>query len=168
MSFINSQMITSKLILDSKDINNDIDNTIKHQLKDKNEGKCYEDGYIVKDSIQILKRSIGKVVTTNNKSQIKYLVTYQANVISPSDGDRIEVIINNINKMGVLSYIKLNKKEIETHEDSPIIIMIPREYFNESSRNIDDLTNGQKIEVIVVGCRIRYGSDKIQVIAKPI
>ena len=41
MSFINSQMITSKLILDSKDINNDIDNTIKHKLKDKNEGKCY-------------------------------------------------------------------------------------------------------------------------------
>tara|TARA_B100002051_G_C16710965_1_gene626655 strand:- start:995 stop:1480 length:486 start_codon:yes stop_codon:yes gene_type:complete len=161
-------MINSNLNLDSKDINSDIDNIIKMKLKEKVEGKCYEDGYIVEGSVKIIKRGIGKIVTTNNKSKIRFNITYNADVISPSDGDTMEVIVNNINKMGVLSHVRLNKKDVETHEDSPMIIMLPREYFDESTRNIDDLTVGQKIDIMVVGCRIKYGSDKIQVIAKPL
>ena len=168
MSFINVQMINSTLELDSKDINSDIDNIIRMKLKEKVEGKCYEVGYIIEGSVKIINRGIGKIITTNNKSRIRYNIKYNANVISPSNGDKIEVIINNINKMGVLSHIRLNKKDVENHEDSPMIIMIPREYFDESTRNIDDLTVGQKIDIMVIGCRIKYGSDKIQVIAKPI
>lgn len=168
MSFINVQMINSNLNLDSKDINSDIDNIIKMKLKEKVEGKCYEDGYIVEGSVKIIKRGIGKIVTTNNKSKIRFNITYNAYVISPSDGDKMEVIVNNINKMGVLSHVRLNKKDVENHEDSPMIIMLPKEYFDESTRNIDDLTVGQKIDIMVVGCRIKYGSDKIQVIAKPL
>ena len=38
----------------------------------------------------------------------------------------MEVIVNNINKMGVLSHVRLNKKDVENHEDSPMIIMLPR------------------------------------------
>jgi DNA-directed RNA polymerase subunit E'/Rpb7 len=168
MSFINVQMINSNLNLDSKDINSDIDNIIRMKLKEKVEGKCYEDGYIVEGSVKIIKRGIGSIATTNNKSSIRYNITYNAEVISPSNGDKIEVIVNNVNKMGVLSHVRLNKKDVENHEDSPMIIMLPREYFDESTRNIDDLTVGQKIDIMVVGCRIKYGSDKIQVIARPL
>ena len=44
--------------------------------------------------------------------------------------------------------------------------MIPRDYFTESTRNIEDLTIGQTLNVTIIGCRIRYLSDKIQAIAK--
>ena len=57
MSFINVQMINSNLNLDSKDINSDIDNIIKMKLKEKVEGKCYEDGYIVEGSVKITRLS---------------------------------------------------------------------------------------------------------------
>ena len=70
--------------------------------------------------------------------------------------------------MGVLSYIKLGTKESEKSEDSPLVIMIPRDYFAESSRNVEDLTIGQTLNVSIVGCRIKYLSDKIQAVAKPI
>ena len=68
--------------------------------------------------------------------------------------------------MGVICYIKI--KESDTSNDSPIVIMIPRDYFNESIYNIDDLHIGQKLTVDVVGSRIKYRSDKVQVIAKSV
>jgi len=166
-SYTSEQLLTTVLILDPKELNNDIDSTIKHKLRDMVEGKCHEDGYIIKDSIRIIQRSIGSVVTNNGKSEIKYKIIYKANIISPSINDEISILINNINKMGVLGYIKLS--ESDTSKDSPLIIMIPKEYFNEeTARNFSDLTIGQKIDVVVVGSRIKYRSDNIQVIAKPV
>ena len=166
MTYISEQLLKTVLSLNPKDLNNDIDNMIKYKLKDTIEGKCHEDGYIIRDSIQIIKRDIGKVITTNGKSVIKYFITYKAQLIYPSENDEITIFINNINKMGVIGYIKL--KDGDTHEDSPLVVMVPREYFEESSKNIHDLTVGQRLDIIVLGSRINYYSDNIQVIARPV
>ena len=48
-----------------------------------------------------------------------------------------------------------------------MVIMIPKEYFDMSILNIDDINVGQKINIVVVGSRIKYRSEKIQIIAKP-
>ena len=85
MTYISEQLLKTVLSLNPKDLNNDIDNMIKYKLKDTIEGKCHEDGYIIRDSIQIIKRDIGKVITTNGKSVIKYFITYKAQLIYPSD-----------------------------------------------------------------------------------
>ena len=166
MTYISEQLLNTVLILSPGDLSNDIDNTIKYKLKENIEGKCHEDGYIIKDSIHIVKRNMGKIVTNNNKSEIKYLITYKAKVISPSENDELSIYVNNINKMGVIGYIKLD--EGDTSEESPLIVMIPKEYFSDSSRNFDDLTIGQQFDVSVVGSRIKYHSKNIQVIAKPL
>jgi len=129
------------------------------------EGVCYEDGYIIKGSSQIIKRSPGKVVSHNNKGGIQYVITYKANIISPSEGDKYDAIIENVNKMGVIAYIRL--KETDTNEDSPVIIIIPKDYFNDSRWNISDLIKGQSINIEVVGKRVRYQSDKVQIVGKP-
>lgn len=165
MSYINEQLLTTVLILDPKDLTNDIDNTILYKLKDNIEGRCHEDGYIIKDSVHIIQRKIGNIVTNNGKSEIKYIITYKAKIISPSENDNIMIYINNINKMGIIGYIKLN--EGDSSDESPLIIMIPKEYFEGSSKNINDLTIGQSLNAIVIGSRIKYRSESIQIIAKP-
>ena len=165
MDYINEQLLNTVLTLSPKDLTNDIDNIIKYKLKETIEGKCHENGYIIKDSVHIIKRDMGNIVTNNNKSEIKYMITYKAKLISPSTNDKITIYINNINKMGVIGYIKL--EEGDTSEDSPLVVMVPKEYFEDSSRNYDDLTIGQQLNVFVVGCRIKYYSKNIQVIAKP-
>ena len=66
--------------------------------------------------------------------------------------------------MGVVSYIKLS--EGDSSEESPIVIMIPKDYFDSSIYNVDDINVGQQLNVIVVGSRIKYRSEKIQIIAK--
>lgn len=164
MGFIVEQLLETNLEIDPNEINNQLENTIKQKLKNKLEGLCFEDGYIVKDSVKIISKSMGKIVINDNKSCVRYVIKYKAGVISPSEGDVMDTYISNINKMGVISYIRI--KETDKSEDSPIVVMIPRDYFNESIYNVDDLHIGQKISVEVVGCRIKYLSDKIQVIAK--
>tara|TARA_Y100000389_G_scaffold202393_1_gene247516 strand:+ start:1338 stop:1838 length:501 start_codon:yes stop_codon:yes gene_type:complete len=166
MSYKNDQLLTSTLILNPRDLTNDIDNVIRMKLKENIEGRCYEDGYIIKDSLRIIQRSMGNIVTNNKKSEIKYTIKYKADVISPSVNDEINIIVNSINKLGVIGYIKV--KESDNFEDSPLIIMVPKEYFGDSTLNFEDVLVGQKIDVITVGTRKKYNTKNIQVIAKPL
>ena len=158
------QLLETNLRIDPKEINSNLENTIRTKLKETLEGLCFEDGYIIKDSVKIINKTMGKLVIHDNNSYIKYNIKYKANIISPSQGDTIDTYISNINKMGVVSYIRL--KEGDTSEESPLVVMVPRDYFKESILNIDDLHIGLKLTVTIVGCRIKYKSPKIQVIAK--
>jgi len=163
-TYISEQLLTTNLFVNASQVNKNIDNVIKENLKEQLEGLCYEDGYIVKDSVKIINRSMGKIVVNDNVSSVSYSIRYKANIISPSEGDVIESYVSNINKMGVVSYIKLS--EGDSSEESPIVIMIPKDYFDSSIYNVDDINVGQQLNVIVVGSRIKYRSEKIQIIAK--
>lgn len=163
---VSKQMLKTTLSIPSKDITNNLDSIIKIKLKNLIEGVCYNDGYILNDSINIIQRNIGMIKTLNNKSTVSYTITYTADVLSPSEGDTYEVFVNNINKMGIIAYIKI--KDSDTHETSPLIVMIPKDYMESSILNIDDLHIGQHIKVVVVGSRVKFRSDKIQVIARPL
>ena len=155
-----------KHFLSAKEITGNLDVIIKNNLKDRLEGILFEVGYILPESINIIKRNIGMIQTRNNKSKISYLINYSADVLSPSEGEIYEVYVNNINKMGVISYIKLN--DSDTHETSPLIIMIPKDFMDSSILNIEDLHIGKRLKVIIVGSRIKIYSDKIQVVARPV
>ena len=163
-TYISEQLLTTNLFVNSSQVNKNIDNVINENLKEQLEGLCYEDGYIVKDSVKIINKSMGKIVVNDNVSSVSYSIRYKANIISPSEGDVIESYVSNINKMGVVSYIKLS--EGDSSEESPIVIMIPKDYFDSSIYNVDDINVGQQLNVIVVGSRIKYRSEKIQIIAK--
>ena len=165
-SHISEQILNTNLFLSPSDLSTDIDKTIYIKLKNQLEGLCFEDGYIIKDSITIIKRSIGGIQTRNNQSQIKYHINYKASVVSPNNGDIIETYVNNINKMGVVGYIKL--KDEDTSENSPMIVIIPKEYFEKSIVNISDINVGQKLKVSIIDSRVKYNSDKIQAIGSPV
>ena len=82
-SYINEQLLNGNLTLDPKDLTDDIDIIIRNRLKEQVEGICFEDGYVIPDSVKIIKRKLGKVFTTNNKSGIVYNIEYKEKVICP-------------------------------------------------------------------------------------
>tara|TARA_B100001094_G_scaffold333398_1_gene411464 strand:+ start:19573 stop:20079 length:507 start_codon:yes stop_codon:yes gene_type:complete len=164
-SYINEQILTNNLTIPSRELTNDIDNLILIKLKEQIEGICFEDGYIIPNSVKIIKRKLGKIKTTNNQSGIQYEIEYKAKIISPINGDELEIYVNNINKMGIVGYIRMHDTD-STSEDSPLVVMIPSEYLKDSSYNIEDINVGQKLNVTVIGSRIKFKSDKIPVIAK--
>ena len=164
-SYINEQILTNNLTIPSRELTNDIDNLILIKLKEQVEGICFEDGYIIPNSVKIIKRKLGKIKTTNNQSGVQYEIEYKAKIISPINGDELEIYVNNINKMGIAGYIRMHDTD-STSEDSPLVVMIPSEYLKDSSYNIEDINVGQKLNVTVIGSRIKFKSDKIPVIAK--
>ena len=63
MSITTDQILSETIQIKSSDIfkTRNIDGIISHKLK-KYEGKCTKNGYIVKDSIEIVNRSVGKII----------------------------------------------------------------------------------------------------------
>ena len=163
-TYISEQLLTTNLFVNASQVNKNIDHVIKSNLKEQLEGLCYEDGYIVKDSVRIVSKSMGKIVVNDNVSSVSYSIKYRAKVISPSEGDIIEAYVSNINKMGIVLYIKLS--DGDSSDESPMVIMVPKDYFDMSIYNLDDINIGQKLSILVVGSRIKYRSEKIQIIAK--
>ena len=163
-SYISKQLLTSSINIPTDRLRGDINETILRQIKKRFEGTCNQDGFIEKDSIEITNRSLGELKTINNKSYIVYNLTYQANVISPSKGDKLSCVVNAVSKVGAICYIK--EKEHDTINDSPFVIMVPREFFSQED-DVDALSSGSKINVIVEAARVKYRSESIQLVARP-
>ena len=162
-NYISSQLLTTSINVEIKNIHGDINQILYKLLKKKYEGVCNKDGYVENDSLQIVNRSIGEVKTINNTSYIVYNITYKANIYSPVKETKLDICVNSITKMGIVGYLK--DKEDETIESSPFIVIVPREYFNEG--DIDSISVNDKLKVEIIDSRIKYMSKNIQIVAKP-
>ena len=162
--YISSQLLTTSINVDMKNIKGDINELLYKLLKKKYEGVCNKDGYIQKGSLQIVNRSIGSVKTINNTSYIVYEITYKANIYSPVKGTKLDITINSITKMGIIGFLK--DKDDDTIENSPFIVIVPREYFEDS--NVDNYEVNNELKVQIEDSRIKYMSKNIQIVAKPV
>ena len=154
------ELKTTTIHLDPKDVfkTKDIDNLLKHHLKSKLENVCGKYGFVISDSVNIIKRSIGKLVIHDSISKIEYNITYKMNTIFPNKGDIYDVIIDNITKMGIISYLDTSNNM----EESPLLIIIPSPYIED----IHNYKQNMKIKIEVLDKRIKYRSKQIQVIGK--
>jgi len=154
-------LFTTSIHLDSSDISKtkNIDGLIKHKLKKEYESSCNKYGYVIKDTIRIKNRSIGKLVNHNNNSMIEYNITLKVDVIYPCEKDIFIAKIDNITKMGAIGYLSEEDYNIES---SPILFIIPTEYIED----IELIKKDMNIEVEVLQSRIKYKSKQIQVVGK--
>jgi DNA-directed RNA polymerase subunit E'/Rpb7 len=159
------QLLTTSINIEPQKIKGDINNLLLYTIKKRYEGVCNKDGYILKNSIDILNRSIGHSKIIDNKPYIMYDITYKAKIISPSIGDEVECIVNSNNKMGLIGFIKTDKDD--TINDSPYIIIIPKEYFDNEDASSSIKVN-DSMKVSIVNFRIKYMSKQIQIVAKPL
>ena len=119
-------LFTTSIQLNSNECSRckNIDGLIKYKLKKEHENLCNKHGYVLENTLKVVNRSIGKVVTHDNMSMIEYNITMKLNVIYPCEKDIFTVKIDNITKMGIIGYLddKDNKYNIE---NSPILFIIP-------------------------------------------
>lgn len=156
-------LMTTSIQLNSMECSRckNIDGLLKYKLKKENENLCNKHGYVLENTLKVVNRSIGKVVTHDNMSMIEYNITMKLNVIYPCEKDIFTVKIDNITKMGIIGYLndKDNKYNIE---NSPILFIVPSGYIED----IESLKKDMKIEVEVLQSRIKYKSKQIQVVGK--
>ena len=102
----------------------------------------------IKNSVEMINKSLCKLESLDSNNLLTCKINFSVDMIRPETDDIIECYIDNINKMGVIAYIKL-KDIIKDYEgggvlkDSPLIIIIPLQLIDD----IDELNIGQKIKV---------------------
>ena len=153
--FENEQKYTTTIV--PTEICNNITNILTKKIKDDVEGKCVSEGYIKKDSIKIIKRSIGRLMDIQFNGNVIYEIIYTASVCNPSEGMVLKCYVENINKMGIMAYIK--------DEDSPLNILLAKQH-HQNNEFFSGLKENDEIYVSVLGKRFEFNDTKISVIAK--
>ena len=148
--------INKSLSIEPKYINNQINDYILKQLKEKFEGKCLKYGYIKPNSIKIIKRSIGNVLASHFNGNILYNIVFSVEVCNPLEGAIIDVQVKNINKMGILAD--------SVDKESPLNILLARQHHIDNE-TFSNLKIGESIECKIIGKRFEYGDNQISVIA---
>lgn len=151
MPYITS-LLTRTVRIHISQIGSHIMETLLKTLQDF-EGKCIAEGYLKKNSIQVVNYSCGIM-----KAQfVMVTVVFECKIANPTVNQDIECVVENNTKAGIKC--KLNA------EESPFIIFIARDHHSEVD-GIDDIQPGAIIKAQVIGHRYEVNDPQISIIAK--
>ena len=113
-------LFTTSIQLNSSECSRckNIDGLIKYKLKKEHENLCNKHGYVLENTLKLINRSIGKIVTHDNMSMIEYNITMKINENCSTGVSNIDVmtdgIVNGVSRdenvsikiwNGILNYI---------------------------------------------------------------
>jgi DNA-directed RNA polymerase subunit E'/Rpb7 len=104
-AMFSSSTLADSVRLDAADLNDKYRDKLLHSLRSKYEGRCSRFGYIKSDSIVVTKVSPGAIRQSSLNGDVLFLVQFRASVFNPSVGARVEAIVCNENRFGVLACV---------------------------------------------------------------
>lgn len=146
-------ILTKKIVIESKYLNENIDEYIKTYLNKKIEGICIDEGYVKPESIKILKRSVGMLLGSRFTGDISYEIAYSAEICNPVIGNLIECKVKFINKLGILGH------------NGPITIIIGKQFHNNDDE-INNIKENDIIKVEVIDKKYSLNDKEIKIVAK--
>jgi hypothetical protein len=150
------------IILSPSEINMDFESTILTKLKLNYENICSKYGYIKKDTIKIIKRSVGQLKKEHFNANIYFDVICIAEICNPAQGSIIKCKVKGKNSLGILA---------EGYYDNiPILqIIIPKISAGiQSEINIDTIAINDEINIEVCGKKYQLFDKHISIIGKAI
>lgn len=117
------------------------------------EGKCVEEGYIKKNSIEIFNYSCGVIKGRNVIVQ----VVFTCKIANPLPGQLLYCIVETNTRAGI-------KAKLQSKDDSPFIVFLARDHHNLNP-SFSDIKENEKIKVSILGQRFEINDPKISVIA---
>ena len=166
--YLHSQIENSTIHLRIQDVRkDDLNLQVLEEIQKTIEGSCGKHGYVIKGSVQLTNRSVGKIVTVDSESHLEFQVTYKITTIYPCKDDEYECKIDSITKMGVLGFLdyQVSDEEKTTSKNSPVLFILPNEFMKDIPETHQQV--GKTLKVQVLESRIKYRSHQIQVVAKP-
>jgi DNA-directed RNA polymerase subunit E'/Rpb7 len=150
------------VILTPNEINKDFENTILSKLKLNYENICSKYGYIKKDTIKIMKRSVGQFKKEHFNANIYFDVICIAEICNPAQGSIIKCKVKAKNSLGILA---------EGYYDNiPILeIIIPKISAGiQSEVNIETININDEISIEVCGKKYQLFDKHISIIGRAI
>ena len=126
---------------------------IEKILKNNVEGKCIKEGYVVPNTVIILKRSIGNMNNNQFNGNITFDITIGAKVCNIPVNSIIKASVKKINKLGILA------------ELGPLMIIVPKE-IHQDKDPFSKINIGDEIDLLVIGKTFNLNSNVISVYAK--
>lgn len=157
-----TQILCKKIILKPNDIvlsrknssasrDELINNILLNKIKENYGDRCVSNGYLDGNSIEIVERTIGKIIASHLNGNIIYDVRFSANICNPIKGMEITATVENINKMGIMAKVK------------PLVIVLARQH-HVNRKCFKNIKLGQEIKLVVVGSRFELNDKEISVI----
>jgi hypothetical protein len=150
------------IILAPSEITKDFESTILSKLKLNYENICSKYGYIKKDTIKIIKRSVGQLKKEHFNANMYFDIICIAEICNPAQGSIIKCKVKAKNSLGVLA---------EGYYDNiPILqIIIPKISAGiQSEINIDTIAIDDEIKIEVCGKKFALFDKHISIIGRAI
>ena len=126
---------------------------IEKIVKNNVEGKCIKEGYVVPNTVIILKRSIGNMNNNQFNGNIIFDITIGAKVCNIPVNSVIKASVKKINKLGILA------------ELGPLMIIVPKEIHQDKEPFLK-INIGDEIDLLVIGKTFHLNSNVISIYAK--
>jgi DNA-directed RNA polymerase subunit E'/Rpb7 len=144
------------------DLHDDFDTVILAKLKNTLEGVCSRHGYIKGGSLQILKRSSGKLIKQHFNGYVYFTVMCRAEVCNPANDFVVQAKVVNKNELGICA-----ESYIDGTATPVIDIIVPKKTAGIASEvDVDGISIGDEIFVMVIGKRFQLNDKKISIIGK--
>jgi DNA-directed RNA polymerase subunit E'/Rpb7 len=151
--YFKTSTITKRCQLPISKLSNNIENVLTSLIKTEYEGKCSNEGFIQRNSVQLLQFSLGLI----NEDNITYDVTFEASICYPVEEQIINCTIENITKAGV--------KAIVSKNDNPIVIFAARDLHLDNDE-FNKLAVNDNINISILGIRFELYDKYISAIGK--
>tara|TARA_B100001121_G_C18360689_1_gene466948 strand:- start:91 stop:615 length:525 start_codon:yes stop_codon:yes gene_type:complete len=144
-------ILTKKISLPFVVLGNNIKELLVQKISNNYEGKCIKEGFVKKQSCNIISYSAGII---KNKNVI-FNVVFECLICKPCEGMKFKVFATNITKAGIRA---------EYSEDSPIVVFISRDHIYKN-KYFNSIKVGDTIYVKVIGIRYELNDKFISIIA---
>jgi len=164
-SLYRRSILTRKVSIPFRMMGKNTDLHLNKALVREYEGKCSVDGYIRRNSIEVMNCSAGAVDSDN----VVFTVKFECLICNPKEGNMFNVIARNITKAGIRATTASAGAgagaSASADEESPVVVFLAREHHLEceefASISADDV-----IRVRVIGTRFELNDAHISVIAE--
>ena len=149
------QIINEKIKLKFSQVDSNLENIIKENIKMKIEGKCIIHGYVKTDSIKIIQYSCGELFS----DYILFDVIIECLISQPFESMILKCKVISITKVGLKCHIE------DEDSKNPYLIFVARDH-NYSNENFSKISINDYINVRVIGHRFELNDTFISVIAE--
>jgi hypothetical protein len=153
---------TTNIQLKPNEIGKNLEEILYSKLKNNLENMCSKHGYIKKNSIKIIKRSIGHIKIPHFNGNVCYDLQCIAEICNPAQGSIIKCKVKAKNSLGLLAE--------GFYDNIPILqIIVPKISAGiRSEINIDLVNIGDEINIEVCGKKFLLYDKYISIIGKAI
>ena len=159
MTTINKDLFFKTIIDVKENINpNDIkskdsiEDKLLQKLKNKLGDKCSKYGYIQKQSIKIVNRSLGEIISRHFNGKLTYNIKLEVDICCPSKNDIITCKVIAKNKIGILC------------QNKPLVVILSKD-IHVNNEQFNSIKENDIISVKILDYKYNYSDDQIQVVA---